>query len=91
MGCSHNHSHRVNETRKRSLLKAILGRIVEITIGTLIFGTILTFIGIPYPYELGFGLNVAEETLCFLVTYGTERIWNKISWGRTVEDVNETK
>ncbi len=84
---THIHKHEINETRKRSFLKAVSGRIVEISIGTLVFGTVLTFFNFPNPYALGFGLNLLEELLCFLVTYGTERIWNRIHWGRNVEDV----
>jgi len=87
MSCSH--KHKVNETRARSFSKAIFGRIIEIAIGTLIFGTILSLLGFPSPYQLGFSLNVLEELLCFTVTYFTERIWNKIDWGRNIEDVED--
>lgn len=85
------HKHRVDETRKRSLAKAISGRIVEITIGTLVFGTIILIIfpSVENPYLAGLGLNLIEEGLCFLITFFIERVWNKINWGRKVEDVEE--
>lgn len=89
MSCGHGHKHKVDETKARSLLKAISGRIIEISIGTLVFGSIIAYFfpSVPSPYLAGFSLNVIEEALCFIVTYGTERIWNRISWGRKVEDV----
>jgi len=88
MSC-HHHKHEVNETRKRSLAKAIFGRLIEIAIGGTIFGTILTVLGFQYAYEIGFGLNILEEGICFTVTFFTERVWNKIDWGREVKDVEE--
>lgn len=87
MNCSHDHRHRVNETRKRSVIKAVTGRIVEITIGTLVQGTILNKLGFQSPYEYGFLMTVIEELLCFTICLINERIWNKINWGREVEDV----
>lgn len=81
---THSHGHSVNETKARSMLKAISGRIIEITIGTLVFGTILSFLGFHAPYEMGLMLNLTEETLCAIITYITERIWNRINWGRRI-------
>ena len=83
---SHNHS--VNETKGRSAVKAVSGRLIEISIGTLVFGTILSILGFHAPYETGLLLNITEESLCFSITYVTERIWNKISWGRIIVDVD---
>jgi len=82
------HGHSVNETKARSLLKAISGRVIEIAVGTLVFGTIISifFPSIPSPFIAGLGFNLLEETVCFIVTYGTERVWNKVSWGRKVLD-----
>ena len=85
----HQHgNHKVNETKMRSAFKTVTGRLMEITIGTLVFGTILTFLGFHAPYEIGFLLNVTEESLCTTITYITERMWNKISWGRIVIDID---
>ena len=83
----HYHQHKVNETKMRSLLKAITGRTIEITIGGITFGIVLTILKFPNPFVVGFGLNLLEETICFLTTFFTERVWNKISWGREVEDI----
>ena len=87
MLCSHQHKHEVNETRTRSLAKAIFGRVIEIIIGGTIFGFVLTALGFQYAFTIGFGLNVIEELVCFVVTFVTERMWNRINWGRTVEDI----
>lgn len=89
MSCEH--KHKVSETRKRSLLKTISGRILEILIGTTVFGTILFFLGFPSPYQLGFALNLLEELICLKVTYLTERIWNRIQWGRKIENINKKR
>lgn len=84
----HQHgSHKVNETRIRSVSKTVTGRLIEIAIGTLAFGTVLTFLGFHAPYETGFLLNVTEESICTIVTYVTERVWNRINWGRIITDV----
>lgn len=87
MSCSHDHKHRVNETRKRSIIKAITGRIIEIVIGTLVQGTILGWLGFHSPYEYGFLMTVTEEFLCFIICLINERIWNRIDWGREVKDI----
>lgn len=83
----YNHKHKVNETKTRSFLKSISGRLIEITIGTLIIGTILTVLKVDSPYKLGFMMTIVEETLCFIICYFNDRIWNKINWGRNVKDV----
>lgn len=83
------HHHEVNETRKRSLLKAVSGRIIEITIGTLVQGFLLSLLGVPSPYELGFIMTLIEETTCFCICFINERIWNKIDWGRNVVDIKD--
>lgn len=83
------HKHKVNETKKRSLTKALIGRVLEISIGTLTFGTILSFLGFPYAYQLGLSLNLLEEIICALITYLSERVWNRVNWGREVWDIEE--
>lgn len=77
---------KVNETRKRSLLKSITGRIIEVTLGTLIQGIIFSILGFPRAFELGFMTTVIEEISCFCISYLTERLWNKIDWGRVVKE-----
>lgn len=85
MSC--HHKHKVNETKLRSLLKSITGRLIEITVGTLIQGTILGKLGFESAYEWGFIMTVIEEVTCFFICYFNDRIWNRINWGRNIEDV----
>lgn len=76
---------KVNETRKRSILKSITGRIIEVTLGTTVQGTVFMLLGFPRAFELGFMTTIIEEVSCFCISYLTERLWNKINWGREVD------
>jgi len=87
MSCRH--EHKVNETKMRSFLKSVTGRLIEITIGTLIQGTILDKLGFESAYEWGFVMTVIEEVTCFFICYLNDRAWNRISWGRNIEDVED--
>lgn len=84
-----NHHHEINETKKRSILKTVSGRAIEITVGTLVQGFLLGLLGFPSPYGLGFIMTLIEETTCFCICIVNERIWNKINWGREVKDVDD--
>jgi len=84
-----NHKHKVNETHLRSILKAVTSRIIEIAVDTLLIGTIYAFLGIPNSYELASGIAISIEMLCALTSYINDRLWNKISWGREVKDIEE--
>lgn len=86
---NHYHKHKINETRKRSLLKAVSGRVIEVTIGTFVQGFLLGLLGFPAPYELGFIMTLIEEITCFCICLINERIWNRIDWGRNVTDVED--
>jgi len=68
---------RVNETKKRSLLKATSFRIVEITASSIVLSFFVT------AYE-AVGLAVLLEGLCFGLQYLGERVWNKIGYGREI-------
>ena len=68
---------RINETRKRSLLKAVSFRIVEIAAST---GILSFFVDV----EVAFSLAVTIEVICLLLHFGCERIWNKIQYGREI-------
>jgi uncharacterized membrane protein len=68
----------IYETRKRSLLKAITFRIVEIALDTII----LSFFVTP---EIALGLAVGLELTCFLLHFGFERLWNKTDYGRLIK------
>jgi len=68
---------KVCETKKRSLVKAISFRIIEVAIDTLI----LSFF-IPVP--IAFVLAMAVEGICFALHFAFERVWNKIDYGRHI-------
>ena len=68
---------RINETRKRSLLKAVSFRIIEIALDTLILSIFLEI-------HLALGLAIALEGLCLLLHYGFERLWNRTDFGRDI-------
>ena len=68
---------RINETRKRSLLKAVSFRIIEVGLETLVLGIFLDL-------HLAFKLALALECLCLGLHFGFERIWNRISYGRYI-------
>lgn len=89
----HSHKHKVEDTRKRSLLKALTGNGLEVLFDTLIFGTALTALGLSVPEAAGLGLilSIGTEILCFITNYFNDRAWNRIQWGRKVEDVDEDK
>ena len=71
---------RVNETRKRSLLKAISFRILEVAIDAVILSIFVS----P---QLAVTLAVILEGLCLALHFGFERVWNRIEYGRhIVED-----
>lgn len=75
---------KVNETWKRSLLKALSFRVIEITATTLAlhFG-----LGEEWGHALGWA--VCLETMCLLLHLGFERIWNKVQWGRQIKEYKE--
>ena len=88
---------KVNETRKRSLLKAISFRVIEVGVDTGII--YLAFSNLDKIGELlhlshleaAFGLAVVVELMCMLLHFLFERIWNKIDYGRQIiEDKCDT-
>jgi len=80
--------YRINETRKRSLLKTVTSRLLEILADTLIFECIFRFLNIFDSFSLAysFGIAILVEGTCFCSGYLNERIWNKINWGREVKN-----
>jgi len=84
-----NHKHKVNETRVRSLCKTITARIIEVIVDTLLIGTIYLLLNVSHAYELAGGISLTVEFLCAVTGYFNDRIWNKINWGREVEDLEE--
>jgi uncharacterized membrane protein len=69
---------RVYETRKRSLLKAVSFRVIEVVVDTLILSF---FVTVP----IAIGLAVVLEFICFLLHFLFERVWNKIDYGRVIK------
>ena len=68
---------RVNETRKRSLLKAVSFRVIEVALDAVILSIFVS----P---QLAVTLAVLLECLCLALHFGFERAWNKIQWGRHI-------
>ena len=68
---------KINETRKRSLLKAVSFRVIEITASSIVLSFFVTV------YE-AIGLAVLLEGLCFGLQYLGERVWNRINYGREI-------
>lgn len=80
----HCHEPKINESKARSILKTITGRLIEIGVGTLVQGRILSYLGFENAFELGFIMTLIEEVVCFCICLVNERIWNRINWGRNV-------
>lgn len=75
--CEHA-KHRVDETHKRSIVKGITGRTIEIVVDA----TILSLFGLNIFESVGVAILI--EGLCFVSNYFNERLWNKVSWGRHI-------
>jgi len=73
---------KVYETRKRSLIKAVSFRVIEIAVDSLI----LSFFVTP---AVAIGLAISIEGLCLLAHFIFERIWNKINYGRHIYEQTE--
>ena len=81
---------RINETRKRSLLKAVSFRIIEIGVDTgliyLVFShldAIAEFLHLSY-LQTAFCLAVILELICLALHYFFERLWNRTDYGRDI-------
>jgi len=68
---------KVYETKKRSLIKAVSFRVIEIAVDSLI----LSFFVTP---AVAISLAVVIEGLCLSAHFIFERIWNKINYGRHI-------
>lgn len=71
--------HSINETRKRSLLKAISFRMLEVGLSTLVLDR---WAGLDI--QVAFGFAVLIEFSCFALHFLFERVWNKIQYGRYI-------
>lgn len=72
--------HIVRDTKKRSILKALTGRALEVTIGTFIIS-----IFILNNLEQSLVVAILSECLCTATSYINDRIWNLSQFGREVE------
>ena len=69
---------KINETRRRSLLKGLTQRIIEIGVDTVI----LSFFEKAHT---ALALAIAIELLCWCSHYVNERLWNKSDYGREIK------
>lgn len=69
---------RVNETKKRSVLKTVSVWALEVAIDVGILTYIFAFLG-------PLATAVTIEGICIAVHYAIERLWNRNQWGRTIE------
>jgi len=81
---------RINETKKRSLLKAVSLCFIEIGVDTgliyLVFShldAIAEFLHLSYS-QTAFGLAVILELICIALHYFFERLWNRTDLGRDI-------
>jgi len=70
---------KINETKTRSILKGITGRILEVIFDTLL----INLIGVNI--QTSFTIAVIIEGVCFMASYINERFWNLTDFGRTVK------
>ena len=68
----------IHETRKRSLVKAVSYRIIEVLVDTVILSFFVEL-------QVAFWLAVGLEGMCLLLHYIFERIWNRIDYGRYIK------
>ncbi len=68
------------ESKSRSIVKSLIYRILSI-IGT----SILTWL-ITKDIQKTLSITVAIQIFLIIIYYSHERIWNKINWGKTIND-----
>lgn len=79
-----NDKHVVWESRRRSILKALTGRALEISIGTFVVSYFI--LG---DITKSFGIATLHEMLCAITSYINDRIWNLSQWNRRVTHKGE--
>lgn len=78
------HSHKVNETRRRSLVKTISFRVIEIIMDILLIIACMRS-GLP-ELMIASMAAISVEASCGIGYYIWERLWNRIDWGRIIFD-----
>lgn len=81
--CQHTRQ-KVNETKKRSLMKTVSFRIIEVVMDIIIILALLQS-GLPELIIAGAGAILVESS-CGIGYYIWERLWNRIDWGRIIID-----
>jgi len=92
--CPHcSKEQRIEETRLRSLAKAITSKLGEVFLDMTIIGSILSWVGIPPLESFAYGATIGLilEIICAFVNYWNDRLWNRISWGRKATKIEEDK
>lgn len=75
---------KIYETKKRSLIKSASFRVIEVIIDSLILSFFIT----P---AIAIGVAIAIEGICWGAQYVSERIWNKINYGRHIIEDKQTE
>jgi len=68
----------IHETRRRSLVKAVSYRVIEVLVDTLILSFFVEL-------QVAFWLAVGLEGICLLLHYIFERGFDRIQWGRYIK------
>lgn len=71
--------HEVRETKLRSILMALTGRALEISVGTFVISFLLL-----RDLRLSFATAVVNEGICAITSYANQRAWNLTQWGRRI-------
>jgi len=76
---------KIHETHKRSFLKGVTAKILEIIIDFVLLSGIQLLCGRPIHVGISFGGSLLIEAACFCVSYLNERGWNRTDWGRIIK------
>lgn len=81
----HQHgSHKINETRKRSIVKTVSFHIVQVIVDAIILYS-MVLQGLP-PEIIALAGAVVVESVCLIGYFFWERLWNRIDWEREIVD-----
>ena len=75
------HDHKVCDSHLRSFLVTVTANGIEVVIDYFLFNF---FLGQPAE---SLALSIATQVVCYLTTFSSLRIWNRIKWGWKVIDV----